>query len=347
MLHIGSWQRVIRYTVAAAAVTAALLIDLGLTPLVGISPFPLLLTAVMASAWYGGLGPALLATALATLAIDYFYEVPLHSLELTRWDTVVKLGVFLLAALLISVLSENLRQARLQAEAAAERVRDLERAQARQALAAERARIAREMHDGLAKSLTGLALEARTLEHLLSGSSGSASGKAAYLAELAQHLAQEAREVIYDVRVKTGTGDLVEQLRLLLLDWAANSGIEATLVLDREVAPIPLLVEYEVLRIVEEAVTNTQRHARATRVTVQVVPATEGLAIMVSDDGIGFAWQSDWQQLTRSGHFGLLGMRERALHLGGILDVESAPHQGTCIRVRVPATQGRWGLADG
>jgi signal transduction histidine kinase len=329
-----------RYMVAASAVGAALLFDLALTPLAGISPFPLLLTAVMIGAWYGGLGPALLATALATLAVDYFYEVPLHSFEITRWDTVVKLGVFLLAGLLISALSENLRRARRQAEAAAERVRELERAQARQALAAERARIAREMHDGLAKSLTGLALEARTLEHLSRSNNGAASGKAAYVAELAQHLAQEAREVIYDVRVKTGTGNLVEQLRLQLQEWEAQSRIAARLEADRELDALPLMVEYELLRIVEEALTNVKRHASATRVTVHVVPGADDVAVVVTDDGRGFAWEDDWQQLARSGHFGLLGMRERALHLGGSVDVESAPDAGTCIRVRVPAPRG-------
>ncbi|HLH25338.1 MAG TPA: DUF4118 domain-containing protein [Chloroflexota bacterium] len=345
MNSLCSLDRATRYTVAALAVGAALLMDLGLSPLASISPFPLLLTAVMASAWYGGLGPALLATTLATLAIDYFFEVPLHSFAVTHWDTAVKLGVFLLAGVLISALSENLRQARRQAEAAAERVRELERAQARQALAAERARIAREMHDGLAKSLAGLALEARALERLLSNTDSPARARAAYVAELGQHLAQEAREIIYDVRVKTGTGALVEQLRLLLADWQAHTGIATELTVHGEVPSVPLLTEYEVLRIVEEALTNTARHASATRVAVTVDATADELVITVSDDGDGFPWQADWQRLARSGHFGLLGMRERAVHLSGSLDVTSAPAQGTCIRLRLPLAPGRRGLS--
>jgi signal transduction histidine kinase len=328
--------------VAAGAVGVALALDLWLTPLAAISPFPFLLTAVMVSAWYGGLGSSLFATALATLAIDYFFEAPYYSFGLTSWDAAVKLGAFLSAALLISALSENLRRARQAAEAAAERVRELERSQARQALAAERARIAREMHDGLAKSLTGLALEARTLEQLLDREGSPATGKVAYLAELSQHLAQEARELIYDVRVKTGSGDLAAQLRLLLADWQAQSGIPADLVAGQALAPVPLLTAYEILRIVEESLTNAQRHAHATRVAVEVSVAPAALAVTVCDDGVGFAWHGDWQGLARSGHFGLLGMRERAIHLGGTLEVESRCQAGTrvCLRLPLPSERG-------
>jgi signal transduction histidine kinase len=329
------------YAVASAAVGVALVIDLWITPVAAISPFPFLLTAVMASAWYGGLGPSLLATALATLAIDYFFEVPYYSLAIANWDAAVKLGAFLIAALLISALSENLRRARQDAEVAAERVRELERFQARQALAGERSRIAREMHDGLAKSLTGLALEARTLEQLLSRAGSPATGKVAYLAELSQHLAQEARDLIYDVRMKTGSGDLVEQLRLLLADWQAHTGIAADLIVCHALAPLSLLMEYEILRIVEESLTNTQRHAHATRVTVEVAVRPDQLEIMVCDDGAGFAWRGDWQRLARSGHFGLLGMRERAIHLGGTLEVNGAPHEGVRICLRVPFPPSR------
>jgi signal transduction histidine kinase len=340
-----SLERAARFGAAFSAVGLALVLDLALVPPAALSPFPLLLTAVMVSAWYGGLGPALLATLLATLAIDYFFEAPFYSLAITRWDTVVKLSVFLLAGLLISALSENLRQARRQAEHAAERIRELERAQAREALVTERARIAREMHDGLAKSLTGLTLEARALEQLLGTTGHPATAKAAYLADLGQHLAQEAREVIYDVRAKTGTGDLVTQLRLLLADWQASSGIPSTLSVHAELASVSLLTEYEVLRIVEEALSNVQRHAQATRVTIDVAKGQSGAEIVVSDNGVGFPWQHNWRVLARDGHFGLLGMRERTAHLGGTLDVESAPGTGTHVRLRMPITSSVGGLA--
>lgn len=104
-----------RYGAAIAACGIALLLWLALDRLASVSPFPLLLAAVALSAWYGGLGPGLLGTFLSTLVIDFFYEDPVYSLAITSPDTVVKLGVFVAAAVVISQLTERLRATSLQA----------------------------------------------------------------------------------------------------------------------------------------------------------------------------------------------------------------------------------------
>ena len=104
-----------RYGAAIAACGLALVLWLALDRLASVSPFPLLLTAVALSAWYGGLGPGLLGTVLSTLVLDYFYEDPVYSLAITSPDTVVKLGVFVAAAVVISQLTERLRATSLQA----------------------------------------------------------------------------------------------------------------------------------------------------------------------------------------------------------------------------------------
>ncbi|HEX2185780.1 MAG TPA: DUF4118 domain-containing protein, partial [Chloroflexota bacterium] len=102
-----------------ASVLLALLLALALEPLMGHVPFSaLFLAAVMLSTWYGGLSPGLLATALATLAVNYFFELPRYSLVINDLITAVDLGLFVLTALLITSLNANLRQARRRAEAA-------------------------------------------------------------------------------------------------------------------------------------------------------------------------------------------------------------------------------------
>jgi len=107
-----------RYGVAIVASALAVLLWLLLDSVARVSPFPLLITAVAFSAWYGGLGPGLLATVLGTLAIDYFYEEPLYSLAITAPDTIVKLAIFVVAAFVVSHLTDRLRATTLEAEKA-------------------------------------------------------------------------------------------------------------------------------------------------------------------------------------------------------------------------------------
>jgi K+-sensing histidine kinase KdpD len=108
----------VRYTVVLAASGLALALALPLHAAFQLSSFPLFLCAVMLSAYYGGTRAGLLATLLGALAINYFFESPRYSLEITAMDTVVKLLVFLATALLISTLTERMRSAELQAEEA-------------------------------------------------------------------------------------------------------------------------------------------------------------------------------------------------------------------------------------
>ena len=107
-----------RYGAAAAATTAALGIGLALDPLAAAVPFPLLLAAVTFSAWYGGAGPAGLATLAGAAAIDQFFLVPAHAPASARVGGLLQVAAFLLVALLISALNVRLREASRRAEAA-------------------------------------------------------------------------------------------------------------------------------------------------------------------------------------------------------------------------------------
>ena len=95
-------------------------------------------------------------------------------------------------------------------------------------------------------------------------------------------------------------------------------------------------VEREVLRIAQEALSNVLHHARATEAVVELQYASDTLLLMIGDNGVGFTMDD---AVGKAGHYGLLGMRERAATIGGVLDIESEPGQGTRIMLRVPATQ--------
>lgn len=109
--------RVLHYGVALLSVALALGATLLLEPLLDSTTTPLFFAAVMVSAWYGGLGPGLVATALSTLFLNYFFIEPFHSLNITDVGTLLRLSVFMMAAVLISSLNESLRTAQRKAEA--------------------------------------------------------------------------------------------------------------------------------------------------------------------------------------------------------------------------------------
>jgi signal transduction histidine kinase len=109
----------------------------------------------------------------------------------------------------------------------------------------------------------------------------------------------------------------------------SESGIEGDL---------PDAVKTCVYRVTQEALHNCEKHALATRVSVNVVRDEQGLSAEVRDNGCGFNPAGPPGQATR-GHFGLLGMRERALSLGGALTIESAPKQGTLVKLTLPLTE--------
>jgi hypothetical protein len=118
MPRVSSPSSAARYLAALAFSALALIIALALHAWLQVTPFQFFLTAVLLTAYYGGMRPALLATALGTLAINYFFETPLYSLQIIGVDTLVKLLVFLVAALLVSSVTERLRETEAGARAA-------------------------------------------------------------------------------------------------------------------------------------------------------------------------------------------------------------------------------------
>lgn len=218
---------------------------------------------------------------------------------------------------------------------------DREIALARESAAAadERARLAREMHDSLGKTLQGIALAAEALPMWVASDPTAAAVHAKGLADGARQAADEARQLLSRMRVDQLDRPLAEVLADICARWQQQHGLPCRFTCAGSVVLSPD-ARYELLAITGEALENVARHARASVVDVDIRGSSAGVvAITVQDDGEGFVLQPDGT--SPRGRFGLTGMHERAREVGASVTVESAVGRGTRVLVRHPAKEKR------
>jgi signal transduction histidine kinase len=209
-------------------------------------------------------------------------------------------------------------------------------AERRAAAGAERARVAREMHDSLGKTLYGIALAARGLSHRIEAEAPAAAAAARDLSASAQVAAEEARGLISDLRSDTLDRPLGDALERYVREWSDRNGIAAQLQADGVDLPHPG-TRYELFCIVREALENVERHAGATRVQVLLRDMAPDVVLSVIDDGIGIGGEGDARSLQTNGHYGLIGMAERGERIGATVRIAGQRGDGTTITVRLPA----------
>jgi signal transduction histidine kinase len=198
----------------------------------------------------------------------------------------------------------------------------------------ERTRLAREIHDTLLQGITGIALQLRAaLPHVQTSPAG-ALDILDGIAGLAEQTSREARQAVWNIRPAPLKGrafvTAVETAAGQAIGHAPISLCMRTLGRVRRLSPG---VQGVVLRVVREAVANTVRHAGASTIRVTLSYEPRRLLVTVADDGCGFTVEPDFR--TYAGHWGLLGMQERAREIGGSLAVRSAPRRGTRVVLRV------------
>ncbi|MQY03854.1 sensor histidine kinase [Actinomadura macrotermitis] len=212
------------------------------------------------------------------------------------------------------------------------------RAEVAVAAADERARLAREMHDSLAKTLRGIAMSAVALPSWMSRAPDRAEQEARNIAAAAEIAAREARQLIEELRDEVIEYPLAEACREVVASWGRDSGIAASVTADPH-AELPMRVRYEVIAILKEALENVVRHAAAGSVEVRLAAEQDQVVLVVRDDGRGFAFDGELGDFLRGGHYGLVGMRERATTIGASLAVLSEPGAGTTVTVTVPSVR--------
>jgi signal transduction histidine kinase len=208
-----------------------------------------------------------------------------------------------------------------------------------QALAAveERQKSARELHDSVSQALYGISLGAHAVRIALSRDPDHVDEPLDYILRLAETALAEMRALIFELRPESlETEGLVSALSKQGAALQARYEMIVQTNLCEEPA-LPLTVKQELYRIAQEALQNTVKHANASKVDLVLRRTTSMVILEVCDDGVGFDPTGNFP-----GHLGLRSMQERVSHLGGKLEIESAPGQGVHLLAQVP-----WEKPDG
>jgi signal transduction histidine kinase len=200
----------------------------------------------------------------------------------------------------------------------------------------ERQRIARELHDGVGPALASLNLRLRTAGKLVQPNPAAAQ-ELKELADLTQANIQDIRRLIYDLRpaVLDELG-LVAALKEYVDRYQQEQGLSVALSAPEGKARLPAPLETTLFRVIQEALTNAARHAKAHRVEVKLDWDDARVALRIADDGQGFNLQEAADRAKGGQHLGLWSMRERVEQLGGQLQIDSQPGAGTTIQATIP-----------
>ncbi|MDA8372080.1 MAG: histidine kinase [Nocardiopsaceae bacterium] len=243
--------------------------------------------------------------------------------------------------------------------------RKREEAEIAAAAAEERARLARDMHDSVVKTLRGAAMAAQSLPIWVQKDPERAVATASQVAEAAERAAQEARDLITDLREEVADVPFTKAVSAVLDEWGEETGVPVRLHAAAGDFSLLIAARQEGIAILSEALTNIDRHANADSVTVTLEhrpagaaetgvassahtakdPPRAGYLLMrVRDDGQGFEAPvpgpdpvSD-EIVEKTGHYGLRGMAERAQRVGGTLTVLSTPGSGTEVLLQLPCS---------
>ncbi len=201
----------------------------------------------------------------------------------------------------------------------------------------ERRRIARELHDETVQALVALDQRAQLAQIAAKGGSPKAPEQLAELRHMTASLIEEVRRVIRALRpIYLEDLGLLPAVEMLVRDVEAVSGAQAAFTTSGQPRRLPPAHEIAVYRIVQEALNNAARYASAHAVNVSAVFNTAEFVVRVQDNGKGFTAPERVSDLVASGHYGLMGMQERAELIGARLTILSSPGAGTAIELRLP-----------
>ncbi|MFC5074056.1 sensor histidine kinase [Kitasatospora cinereorecta] len=295
-------------------------------------------TPLLAGLVYGWRGAAVFA-ALQALIISGVYATDVE-LEASDATSLLLPGFCVIAG----AMGVTLRNLLLRFGTASQALTETRaRLAVNEAVEGERTRLAREMHDSVAKTLHGLALAA---DGLAASSDRmdplTVKHQAELVARSARRAAAESRELLSDLRRDSGLDggvDVIAELRSRAEDFTRRNGLTATFRLlgDTPVPPVPQVVARQLLTVASEAMENAHRHAHPTYLVVLAGVKGDVLRITVYDDGRGLPTGTTLDDLRRAGHFGLVGMVERAASIGARIRIgKGKAAKGTEVRLELP-----------
>lgn len=210
------------------------------------------------------------------------------------------------------------------------------REQEKAAISSERNRMYREIHDTLAQSFTSILTRLQTAELSLPKDIEIARTNIRHACELACFGLAEARRLVYALRPQHLEGrSFPEALKTCLDSIVVPTGIESEFNVSGNPKILPANAEVELLRIAQEAITNACKHARASKILVQLVFMPRLVQLLVQDNGSGFLLSKS----TATNGFGLVIMQERTQKIGAKFSISSLPGQGTQVIIEVETSE--------
>ncbi len=307
-------------------------------------PLFLLLVAVVLGAWVYGRRGAWLTAGLSgalmiinSIAEDVLTESarvvdfgPFRSTPLSILSVVIlRVSLLIVVGYIVGTLAEQERQQTRALSAANAQLRAQAMVTEQLAVARERNRLARDLHDTLAHSLAGLVVQLQAIDTLVKDEPEAAHTELIKARQLAQKGLQGARQAIQDLRVNPIEDlGLARALEREAIDFGDRAGVQVNVRVSDPPVALPGEVAAQVWHIAQEALHNVEHHADAKCVTVSLAQTDGQLELVVADDGRGFAADE-----VRGDRFGLRGMRERAEMIGGALTVSSTAGQGTRVEL--------------
>jgi signal transduction histidine kinase len=207
---------------------------------------------------------------------------------------------------------------------------------AKRAVSTERERMARDLHDTLEQQLTGVAMQLESLANSPHPRSPVITDRLTLASRMLRHSREEARRSVWDLRNRLlevhGLGAAIQSLAA---SAAVDGGPEVGTLIDHSPTGLHQSVEYQLLRMTQEALANALKHSQAKHITLTLAVAADHCLLTVKDDGTGF--DPLLVNPLQPPHFGLLGLRERAEKIGASLDIDTRPGHGCAVIVKVPA----------
>lgn len=199
----------------------------------------------------------------------------------------------------------------------------------------ERKRVAREIHDGPAQSMANVVLRMEFCEKLMDVDLDKVRRELAEIKEIVKSNLQDMRKIIFDLR-PMALDDLgvMPALKRYIEDFRKKNDINIEMNFMGQEARLDPVLEIALFRLVQEALNNVVKHARATKVQVKLEMKPESVKVEVEDDGVGFVLERVLNDYGTK--FGLISMKERADLLGGVLHIVTAPGQGTTVSFKIP-----------
>ncbi len=204
-----------------------------------------------------------------------------------------------------------------------------------QAVLTERTRLAQELHDTLEQTLTGIALQMDTAAKFAPADPRRADHHLELARNLVTQSQTEVRCSVWDLRSKSPEQlDLAGLLLKITSQLTEDTSIKVAVKALGRVRPLSELIEENLLRVAQEALTNIIKHSRATEATITLDYGAQNVILTITDNGVGFIVNQ--QAGPREGHFGLLGITERTSRLRGKISLTSEPGKGTTIQAMIP-----------